>query len=195
MMALAAIPSASVALVVVRSGAYGVKDGAAVAAGIVVGDLIFVALALLGMSAAAATFGGFFAVIRYIGGAYLIWIGIKLIRSKRSIQFQSTAAETQRSSLFTSFASGLLLTLGDVKAIVFYASLFPIFIDIPRVGFVEVCLIGLITIVTVGGVKFAYAVAARRIMSRMSSPQSQKHARTAAGTLLIGAGAYVVTKS
>ena len=51
MIVLAAVPSCSVALVVTRAATLGIRDGAAVAAGIVVGDLTFAALAILGMSA------------------------------------------------------------------------------------------------------------------------------------------------
>jgi threonine/homoserine/homoserine lactone efflux protein len=57
MLILAAIPSASVALVVTRSATLGIKNGISVACGIVLGDLIFVALAILGMSVLAETMG------------------------------------------------------------------------------------------------------------------------------------------
>lgn len=72
MLTLAALPSASVALVVTRSATAGFANGVAVALGIVVGDLLFVALAILGLSLLAETMGAFFAILKYLGGAYLI---------------------------------------------------------------------------------------------------------------------------
>lgn len=60
MVTLAAMPSTSVALVVTRAATLGVKNGIAVAAGIVVGDLLFVMLVILGLSALAEALGSFF---------------------------------------------------------------------------------------------------------------------------------------
>lgn len=79
--ALALVPSASVALVVVRSSTAGFLNGCAVAAGIVIGDLIFVLLAVIGMAALAEVMGSLFMILRYVAGAYLIWFGINLLRA------------------------------------------------------------------------------------------------------------------
>ena len=82
MLLLAAIPSASVGFVVVSSASRGLPCGLAASLGIVAGDLIFVTLALLGVTALAETMGALFAVLRYLGGAYLIRVGhIVYIRS------------------------------------------------------------------------------------------------------------------
>lgn len=87
MVGLAVLPSASVALVVTRSATHGFPHGAAVASGIVIGDLIFVTLAVLGLSALAETGGGFMlSVFRYLGGSYLIWLGLGLLRSRRALR-------------------------------------------------------------------------------------------------------------
>ena len=64
MIALAALPSASVALVVTRSATLGIPNGMAVAAGIVTGDLAFVMLAAAGLSVLAESMGYLFSAIR-----------------------------------------------------------------------------------------------------------------------------------
>src|SRR5690606_20134159 len=81
MLALAALPSTSVALVAIRASTSGFRHGASVAAGIVAGDLLFVLLAVLGMTALAELLGAFFVVLRYIAAAYLMWFGISLLRA------------------------------------------------------------------------------------------------------------------
>ena len=126
MVALAAIPSASVALVVARAATLGVANGMAVAAGIVLGDLIFVLFAILGLSVIAETMGGVFLVIRYLGGAYLIWLGLNLLRSVNTEQ-KSITVRNHTASIVSSFAAGLALTLGDIKAIFFYISFMLLF--------------------------------------------------------------------
>lgn len=193
MLGLAAVPSASVALVVTRGAAFGVRSGAAVAAGIVLGDLVFVAFAIYGLHALAEAMGSFFAVVRYAGGAYLVWMGVGLIRSRGT---NSTGAtDGSRSTLLASFASGFALTLGDAKAILFYASFFPAFIDVSSLGFGEAVAVVLITITAVGGVKLFYAFAARKILLLFEAKKRGKIVHSMAGTVLIGTGACVIAKA
>lgn len=192
MLLLAAVPSTSVALVVTRSATRGVANGAAVAGGIVLGDLLFVALALGGMSLLAEAMGAFFAIFRYLGGAYLIWIGIQLLRS-RALPIAETPVE-RPASLLASIASGFFLTLGDIKAILFYASLLPAFIDMHTLGLTTVCSIIVITIVTVGGVKLIYAVMARALVAKWVSVRQQRWLRTTTGGLMLGCGSYLIAK-
>jgi threonine/homoserine/homoserine lactone efflux protein len=192
MTALAAIPSASVALVVTRSAIHGICNGAAVAVGIVLGDLVFVVLALLGMTALAETMGAFFAVFKYAGGAYLIWTGLALIRSRKTSL--ARGPDNRRSTLVSSLISGFLLTLGDIKAILFYASLFPAFLDLHDLGGSQIAMVAFVTIVAVGGVKLAYAIAARRIVRRFQQQSARPGIKTAAGSLMVGAGTYLVAK-
>lgn len=193
MVVLAAIPSASVALVVTRSATLGIKDGISVACGIVIGDLMFVALAILGMGFLAETMGSFFVILRYVGGAYLVWLGFGLIRSNGIVHL--IESDTSKLSLFASFASGLLLTLGDIKAILFYASLFPAFVDMSRLQIGDILGIVAVTIVAVGGVKIFYAYSAQGIAKRFQNQKAQKLARSTAGCCMIGAGAYIITRS
>lgn len=193
MLVLAAIPSASVVLVITRSATLGVRNGVAVAAGIVIGDLIFVSLAILGMSLLAETMGAFFALFRYLGGIYLVWLGIGLLRAKGEVAL--SFVDSRGSTLLTSLGSGLFLTLGDVKAILFYASLFPTFVDMANLTVTGVAAIVSITILTVGGVKLAYAFAGHRIVSRLQTRQAQKYTRLTAGGLMVGAGTYLVAKA
>lgn len=193
MLILAAIPSASVALVVTRSATLGLANGAAVALGIVLGDLVFVVLALLGMGLLAETMGAFFALLKVAGGAYLIWVGIGLLRAKHRMDLHQTSAGA-KVSLCLSFLSGFILTLGDVKAILFYASFFPTFVEMKTLTATDISVIVSVTIVAVGGVKLAYAVLAKQVIARMQSRRAQKWSRSAAGCAMVGAGTCLIAK-
>lgn len=192
MLVLAAIPSASVGLVVARSATAGISNGIATSFGIVLGDLVFVLLALLGMTALAEAMGSFFVVIRYFAGAYLIWMGIALLRSVPGSGLR--IPRKSRKGMVASFVSGFFLTLGDVKAIFFYASLFPAFIDLSHFTVFGIVSIASITIITVGGVKTVYAISARRIVERIHNAKIQRAGRATAGGLMVGAGAYIIAK-
>lgn len=191
MAALAAIPSSSVALVVMRSASLGLRSGIAAALGIALGDLVFVALAVAGMTVLSEVMGSLFGALRYIGAAYLVWCGIGLIRSGSSA---ASRMPHRWGGLGTSFATGLLLTFGDVKAILFYAALFPTLVDIPSLDMRDLVIIGAITLATVGGVKIAYAMAARAIAQRVATLPLAAPARIASGSLMIGIGGYLFVK-
>ena len=193
MAALALVPSTSVALVVARSYFAGFSNGGAVAAGIVFGDLIFVFLAVLGMAALAEALGSFFLILRYLAGGYLIWFGISLMRSKATSQLEESGRSV--SKLSSSFFSGLLLTLGDVKAIFFYASLFPAFVDLTTIGTLDIGIIAVITVIAVGGVKLGYAYFAKLIVSSVTNHRAERAIKITAGGLMVGAGSYLIAKA
>ena len=193
MVTLAAIPSTSVALVITRSATLGLANGIAAATGIVIGDLTFVFLALLGLSVAAETLGDLFLSIKYLGSVYLIWMGITLLRSRDKTNV--TAEQHELGSLLTSFLTGLILTLGDIKAIVFYISLFPAFIDTRSLSPSDTAIILLITIASVGGIKIVYAIVARRFAVLTWSLACGKAMKRIAGGFMIGTGSSMIARA
>ncbi|GGN58921.1 threonine transporter RhtB [Novosphingobium indicum] len=192
MAALAAMPSASVALVVVQSKARGFRSGVAAALGIAAGDLIFVALAIGGLTVLSELIGTLFALLRYVGAAYLIWLGASLLRQGSSIQVWAGAP--RKGGMAVSFLTGVALTLSDVKAIIFYAALFPNLVNMRALTVTDLTLIAVITLLSVGGVKIVYAGAAQAIAERMSGTRLSKPARIAGGGMMIGAGSWLMVK-
>lgn len=190
MMVLALVPSTSVALVVARSSTAGFMNGAAVAAGIVAGDLVFVLLAAFGMTALAEVMGSLFLILRYLVGAYLIWFGIGLLKSPPSPAVATPVRPG--ATLSASFLSGLSLTLSDVKAIFFYASLFPVFVDLTTVKVLDIAIIAIVTIVAVGGVKLGYAYSAMRVVSLAQGSMRERVIRVTAGGFMVCAGTYLM---
>ncbi|MCW8128373.1 LysE family translocator [Microbulbifer halophilus] len=193
MAALALVPSTSVALIVARSSSAGFSNGSAVAAGIVVGDLVFVFLAVLGMAALAEVLGSFFLILRYLAGAYLIWFGISLMRSKPLLPLEYSGRSV--SKLSASFLSGLLITIGDIKAIFFYASLFPAFVDLATIRALDIAVIAMMTAATVGGVKLGYAYFASGVASFATTLRAERTVKVATGSLMVGAGSYLIAKA
>ncbi|MEM8586805.1 MAG: LysE family translocator [Pseudomonadota bacterium] len=193
---LAAIPSSSVLLVVTQSTAFGLRNGVASAAGVVAGDLLLMAIAILGMTTLAQQMGAFFVIVKYLAAGYLIWFGIGLIRSyRRGANTGRPAVSFQRlKGLPVSFASGLLLTLGDIKAIFFYASLLPAFVNLAELSTWDVLIVSGITIATVGGVKVAYAYGAGRAMRLARGFTYERELKAVSGGVLFGAGVYILLR-
>jgi threonine/homoserine/homoserine lactone efflux protein len=191
MLVLAAVPSTSVLAVSARSAAGGFGHGASAAAGIVVGDLLFVLLAVFGLALLVETMGSAFSLVKYLGAAWLIALGIAQWRSRgRSRQ---TVDEGAASSLLSSFMAGLLITLADQKAVLFYLGFLPAFVDLAALSAGDVAAIALITVLAVGGVKLAYAYVAGRARALLGGGVADALSAVAAGVMIAAGVALLVT--
>ncbi len=190
MVVLAFIPSVSVLAVSTRSAAYGFIHGVFTTMGIVVGDIFFILLAILGLAVLADSMGSLFFLVKYLGGAYLIWLGIQVWRSRSKAV---KAEEMIEPSLLSSFLAGLFITLGDQKAILFYLGFFPAFLDLSAISYFDTGIIIAIAIVAVGGVKLGYAYLAGRV-GLLINPKANQAIHIAAGSVMIAVGVYLVAK-
>jgi len=192
MAVLALIPSVSVMTVTARAAAFGFIQGLFTALGIVVGDIIFILIAVYGLAFAAELMGAQFTLIKLIGGVYLIWLGISLWRSgSKSLE----AGETTDTSRTSSFMSGLLITLGDQKEILFYLGFFPAFLDLARVTIADTLIIIVIATVTVGGAKLIYAFLADRASLVFDNRAAVRGINIAAAGVMIAIGILLLLKT
>lgn len=189
MAVLAAIPSVSVLAVVTRSASSGFRHGAATAAGIVLGDLLFILLAVLGLMLLVEALGEWSVLIRYAAAAYLLWLGLRLWRSRSRDPRRREGAG--HASLKSSFMAGLLLTLADQKAVLFYLAFFPAFVDLTALGWGEIGLVAATAVVAVGGVKLGYAYLADRAGTFLG-PRIPDAMNAAAAAVLVAAGLFVL---
>jgi threonine/homoserine/homoserine lactone efflux protein len=192
MLVLAFIPGVSVLVVSARSAANGLIHGVFTTIGIVVGDIIFIILAIYGLSVVAELMGRHFSLIKYPGGIYLIWLGIQLWRSKPDT---GEIENNIKPSLLSSFFAGLFITLGDQKAILFYLGFFPAFLDLPSVTPADASIIILITTLTVGGAKLVYAFMADRAGLLLAYSNATKIINFAAAAVLAGVGLVSIVKT
>lgn len=190
MIVLAAIPSVSVLAVSTRSATFGLMHGVFTSIGIVTGDIIFILIALGGLSLLATKMGSLFILIKYFGAAYLIFLGVGLFRVKPRIVESNAIAQ---SSLWSSFLTGLLITLADQKATLFYLGFFPAFLDVTKISSLDTGIIIAIAIVAVGGVKLIYALIASRARVLIQSSVS-KRLNLLAGCVMIAVGIFLVFK-
>jgi threonine/homoserine/homoserine lactone efflux protein len=138
--------------------------------------------------------GSWFMLVKYLGGLYLIWLGYSLF-SKNEVIKRKAENEKNYHSLLAGFMAGFVLTLGDIKAIIFYASLLPAFIDLSAVEPSDIMLLVLITVFSVGGVKAIYAVLSHQVAAYARKTNLEMAARKTAGGLMIGAGGYLIIKA
>jgi len=192
MIVLAMIPSISVLAVSARAAAFGFAHGLFTALGIVTADILFILVAVYGLVFIAELMGDQFTLVKYLGGAYLIWLGIAQWRAEAKTR---NSGEIEQSSWGSSFLTGFLITLGDQKAILFYLGFFPAFIDLERITPVDTLLIVLIAIVGVGGAKLVYAWLADRASLILRDRRAIRGLNIVASCIMIAVGVALLLKA
>ena len=189
---LAIVPSVSVLAVTARAASFGFSHGLFTALGIVVADIFFILLAVYGLAMVASLMGERFRLVQYLGAAYLIWLGISLWRADARAR---KAERVPRSSWLSSFLAGVLITLGDQKAILFYLGFLPAFVDLSTMTPADTLIIILIAIVGVGGAKLVYAFLADRASLLFGDSRSLRAINIVAACVMIAVGIALLLKA
>jgi threonine/homoserine/homoserine lactone efflux protein len=191
MFLLAVTPGPGVFATVARALASGVRHAAVVVVGIVIGDLLFLALAIFGLAVLAEVLGELFAVVKYAGAAYLVWLGIRLWRAPVE---RMTVRGVRELSWGANLLSGLVITLGNPKVIFFYLGFLPTFVDLGRLTAQDALLVVIVVSVVLGGVLLGYAYAADRARRLFSSVRAERALNRSAGSVMIATGAVLATR-
>ncbi|MCW5609551.1 MAG: LysE family transporter [Rubrivivax sp.] len=118
-----ALPGPGTFALLTSTGKGGFRAGAAATAGLIAGDQVLLWLAVAGVAALLAAHPALFQAVQYLGAAYLVWIGLRLVFAKPGQAGPITIQPRH-------FArQAFLITLLNPKAIVFYMAFFPLFID------------------------------------------------------------------
>ena len=121
-------PGQDMVLVMSRSLAQGAAAGVATAAGVSVGLVGHTVLATLGLGAILRASPWLFMALKFVGAAYLVWLGLTLLRTRDAAL---VAAAQPRGSLRRLFADGALSNLSNPKIAIFYFAFLPQFVP-PR---------------------------------------------------------------
>jgi threonine/homoserine/homoserine lactone efflux protein len=185
---LAVTPGPGIAYVVARTAAGGRAEGLASCVGTALGGMLHVGAAALGLSVLLARSAAAFSVVKYLGAAYLVYLGIRLLLSKASQrQLHATSTGPRRALL-----EGVLVEALNVKTALFFLAFLPQFlasgpsvvIQLVVMGTVCVVLNTLVDVVAVLG-------AARLLRSEASAQPRAKLLHQASGITLLSLGLYV----
>jgi threonine/homoserine/homoserine lactone efflux protein len=121
-------PGVDTLYIVGRSTTQGAKAGAMAALGIGAGCLVHTLAAALGLSAILATSASALAIVKWVGAAYLVWMGVTMLRARPTAAARQ-ARPALPASLGTVFAQGLLTNLANPKVALFFLAFLPQFID------------------------------------------------------------------
>jgi len=121
-------PGPDTLYIIGRSSTQGPRGGALAALGVGTGALVHICAAALGLSAILAASATAFTVVKIVGAAYLVYVGISLIRSKSAIESSPAASAAHRSRLRSIFFQGFLTNVLNPKVALFFLAFLPQFV-------------------------------------------------------------------
>jgi len=138
------IPGPATLLTVTRATTSGTRAGLATGLGIAVGDIIHTAMAVFGISAIVLASAFLFSVVKYLGAAYLIYLGIRAIIERQPVAFGAAVPPITAS---TAFRQAILAELLNPKTALFFLAFLPQFVR-PENGSVllQLAVLGLILV-------------------------------------------------
>ncbi|MBT9289347.1 LysE family translocator [Prosthecodimorpha staleyi] len=187
---LLVIPGPTILLVVSYALGAGWRTALPMAVGVALGDFTAMTLSMLGIGALLAASATVFTVLKWIGAAYLIWLGVKLWRAGGRLE-----AEPRRdaASAARMLAHAWLVTALNPKSITFFVAFLPQFLD-PAGDFLTQMLIFEATFLTLAFANaFTYALVAARARGLVRREGTIRAINRVGGTLLIGAGVAAAT--
>lgn len=188
--ALAIVPGPTVTVIIANSLRYGARAGLMNVLGTQAGVAIWLAIAVTGLSAAVQVMGVWFDVLRYVGAAYLVWLGIKLLRSKGDL---AQAVERARPG-GSFFLQGFIVIMSNPKMLVLFGALIPPFITPGGDYTTQLLTLGLTfaAIALVGDTIYALAAGqAGKLLSRSRI----RAIEIVSGLCLTGGGIWLALKS
>lgn len=183
------VPGPTVTVIIANSLKHGARAGLLIVLGTQVGVFIWLAIAALGLSAAIQVMGVWFDLVRYVGAAYLIWLGIKLFRSKGDLAIATVRARPYGSF----FLQGLMVIISNPKMLVLYGALIPPFIPKDADVMITTLELGAVTAVIAFITDSGYALLAGKAGAWLNKKRIRL-IEIISGTCLIGGAAWMVLK-
>jgi threonine/homoserine/homoserine lactone efflux protein len=189
---LGVTPGPAVFATMARAMASGLRPALAFSSGVVLGDIVLMLLAVFGLAAVAQAMGDWFVAVKIAGGLYLVWLGWKLwtTEPEEPRPDRLVAARQFRRNL----AEGFVLTLGNPKAIAFYAAFLPTFIELRTITAVDIAVIAAVIAGVLTTTNMTYGVLAARARLLFKSRRAMRNFNRGAGTMMIGAGVAVAVR-
>ncbi|WP_250657177.1 LysE family translocator [Alkalimarinus coralli] len=185
-------PGPGVFAILARALVSGVRSCISLALGMAISDIAYLVLACYGLAAIAENWGELFTVIRLVGAAYLFYLGYKMWVTPVNVDGQQL--EHQRSWASMSFVQGFLISASNPKVILFYIAFLPTFLDVSELSGSDIALASLLTLVALMAGLLLIAFSASSARRYFKSHRSMKRLNRSAGSIMAGAGAYLLVR-
>lgn len=184
--ALLVIPGPTVLLVVSYALAQGRRSAWATVPGVAAGDFTAMALSLLGLGAVLAASAELFTILKLAGAAYLIYLGVKILRAPVPEALDETAPQERSRWRITGHAYAV--TALNPKGIVFYVAFFPLFLAADKPLLPQILTFGATFLVMATVNAALYAGMAGQVTRFLKGYRARKNLNRAAGGILLVTG-------
>ena len=185
-------PGPSHLLMLSNSAAHGFKRSLATVAGDLMANSLQMFAAGLGLAALLTVYGNALLIIKWLGVAYLIWLGVRMIL--RAGKTGEASAKATKTSLRTLWLQGFITSASNPKAIVFFAALFPQFISADRPFWIQFAVLSVTYLLIDGLFLSAYGIGATWIASRFAGSARTRIDRVGGG-FIVGAAVLLGLKT
>jgi len=185
------IPGPTILTVISYSLSHGRRAQVPLIAAVALGDTTALILSLAGLGALLATSAWLFIAVKWAGGLYLIYLGIKLMRAP-SLALDNESPDNPVSG-WTLFSNTWLVTALNPKGIIFFVAFLPQFVNPVGNIATQLWILSITFVVLATMNAFLYAMFAGHARSFLSSPKAQRRFHIGGGTLLTIAGGWALT--
>jgi homoserine/homoserine lactone efflux protein len=187
-------PGPAVLLVVSQSLTRGAQAGVAASLGILAANIAYFALSATGVGALLTASTAMFTMIKWAGGAYLVWLGVGMIFGAGSTDARA-AVSTSRASTRNAFSLAVLTQGANPKAIIFFVAILPQFLDPAAPVLPQILVLGLTSVVIEFLVLSVYVATCHSARGWLTRPGFTSLLDRAGGACLMAAGARLAVKS
>ena len=159
------------------------------ALGVVIGDAVWPFLAIIGVSWIVSVYAGFLTLLKWVAVAVFIGMGVLILRNAN--KEISSDNRLTRPGMWAGFVAGLVVILGNPKAILFYMGMLPGFFDLSSITSPDIAAIMAVSMIVPLTGNLFLAAFVERVRRLLSTPRSIRRMNISAGVLLIGVGLVI----
>lgn len=189
---VAGSPGPSIAALVSRVLAHGWRDVVPFTVAMWVGEAIWLTLAVFGLAALAETLHWAFVSMQYLGVAYLLYLAWKTWTAPVSVEAGDSIRYT--GSGLRMFMTGLAVTLGNPKIMVFYLALLPTIIELAGISLIAWMKLTVTMLVVLAVIDIAYIVFATQARRLLKSSRAVRISNRISAAVLGGAAAAIAAR-
>jgi len=190
MFLFALTPGPGVFVIISKSLEIGFKSTIFLVFGLLLGDILYLLIAIFGLNLIASYLGNLFILVQYIGGAYLFFLAYKLIKSKPN-NFDEIPSKISKKK---NFLLGFFTTLSNPKVILFYLSFLPNFINLAKLNLKDVFILVILLCLVFSCAMLFYSYSASRAKELLLKKKSSKNMNNISALIMFVAGIYLISK-
>jgi threonine/homoserine/homoserine lactone efflux protein len=173
--------------------AHGARAGFRASLGILTANAGYFLLSATGIGAILLASWELFFLIKWLGAAYLVWLGVRMVLSRSYVLASGVETSTPPQRMLTPFSYGLVTQGANPKALVFFTAILPQFINPEAAVPAQIAILGVSSILIELLVLGIYVAVCQKARGMVQRPNFALSLNRAAGILLIGAGVGLAT--